>query len=88
VSGAGDNFWQTISSVALGEHRLALQIREFDKVAIGDSQAAHARARQRFGLRRTERATTNDQGARFYQARLACCADPVEKNLPAVAIVL
>ena len=88
VFGAGDNFWQTISSVAFREHRLALQIREFDKVAIGDSQTADARARQRFRLRRTQRATTNDQGARSKQTILAFFANPVEKNLAAVTIVL
>ena len=88
VSGAGDDFWETIGSVVFREHRLALQIREFDKVAIGDSQTADARARQRFRLRRTQRATTNDQGTRGEQALLAFLADPFKKNLPAVAIVL
>src|SRR5712692_2313006 len=86
--GAGDGLWKTISSVALGEHRLALQIREFDKVAIGDSQTPDAGARQRFRLRRTERAATNNQCSRGQQAILAFFANPVEKNLPAVTIVL
>ena len=60
MSGAGDRFWQAFSRVTLGEHRLPLQIREFNKVAIDDAQRSYARARQRFRLRRAKRATPDD----------------------------
>ena len=79
-----DGLRRPLARVALGEHRLPLQVRLLDEVAVNDAQPPDAGARQHLDLRRPERAAPDDQRARRDESPLSLRADALEKNLPAV----
>lgn len=83
----GDRFRQPVLGVVLSEHRLPLQIRRLDEIAIDNTQTPDARAAQALRLGGPERAAADNKGARGLQPALPFFANSVEKNLSAVAIV-
>lgn len=74
----GDRFGQTSLGVVFSEHRLALQVRRFDEIAIDEAQVAYARARQRLNMRCAKRAATDNQRARCEEFALPFFANAVE----------
>jgi hypothetical protein len=78
-------FRQAIRGVSLSEHRLALQIREFNKVAIDDPEISDSGTGQRFGLRGSERTATDNYDSSLRQLPLAFYADGREKDLTTVS---
>jgi hypothetical protein len=82
----GDCFRQALARVLFCEHRLSLQVGGFDEIAVNDSEPSDARTRQTFGLRRTQCATTNDDGACIQKATLSSLADAIEKYLSAITL--
>jgi hypothetical protein len=78
-------FRQAIRGVGLSEHRLALQIREFNEVAIDNPEIADAGAGQRLGLRGSERAAADNYDPSLRQLPLAFYSDCREKDLTAVS---
>jgi hypothetical protein len=79
--GGGDSFWQTVGNVLLVVEYLALQVIKLDEIAIHDSHEANARANERFGNHRTERAAAADKRARSSQPLLATFAERGEAGL-------
>src|SRR5437773_1262053 len=88
VVGGRNHFRQPIGGVGFGEHRLSLQVREFDKVSIYKAQFAGSGPRQRLSLGRAQRAAADDQNARSQQTLLTLFTDAGKENLPAITIVL
>jgi hypothetical protein len=83
----GGSLGQALLSVFLFEQSLPLEICEFDKIAIDNSQFADAGPRQHLGVRGSKGSATDDQNTRVDKSFLTFTADLTKKNLPAVAFV-
>ena len=79
-----DGFGQGIAGVGFFEERLALEIGEFDEIAVNDAEAAKSRANEQAGADGSESAAADENGAGFEQALLASFADGGEKDLARV----
>ncbi len=64
TSGGGDGFGHLPMNIGFVEQDLALQIRQFDQIAIDDDDRARAGPRQLLGNHRSQRAAADQQHAR------------------------
>ena len=80
----GDGLGRT--DIRLGEQRLALQIRQFDDIPVHQRHPPHARADQRVGQHRAERADAHHQHRRRRQTGLAGVADLGKQGLSVVSL--
>jgi len=62
---SGNSLGSSLLGITLREHRLTLQVRRLNKVAINNAQVADAGAGQTLSVGRTECATSHEQSARF-----------------------
>ena len=81
--GGGDGLGEFLGRVIFVEEQLALEIAEFDEVAIDDAEEADAGAGEELGGDGAEGAAADDQGAGAVKARLAFRADLGENFLAA-----
>jgi hypothetical protein len=82
----GDSFRQTLARVMFGEHRLSLQVGGFDEIAVNNQKASDTGTRQAFGLRRSQRTATDDDGTRARKTLLSRLANAIKKYLPAITL--
>src|SRR5262249_34531945 len=83
-----DGFGARFGSVGLVEEPLALEIAQFDVIAVDDGEASGACARKRSRLKAAESAAADDSDVRSEQTPLPFFADSGEQNLARIAVPL
>ncbi len=82
MAGGGGGFWHGLFSVGFGVDPLALEVVEFDVVAIDEAEEADAGPCKRGGLKAAERSAANYSGSRGTEAFLAFDSNGRKAQLP------
>lgn len=85
---SGNRFGEGFARIGFLEKRLALKIREFDEIAVNNSEAADSGAHEEIGRDGAERSAADKNSARLEEALLTFFADAGKKNLARIFLEL